>query len=838
MSRLSHPIPGRRRAVAPLRRCGFASLGLGLLLAVAACRATGGEAAGSGPTDRLRLIVETDAGGDPDDEQSLVRFLLYVNEWDVEGVIANRPVARDGENRNAARTGLGIVRRLVEAYGQCQTNLARHDPRYPTGAELLARTVPGYNDTDAAVNLILAAVDRPDPRPVWYSDWGSDRGSATNNLRRALDRVLATRGPAGYVRFKSRLRLASSDAFGPHTARIDPPFPFWVDTHQPELERRRWYHRFAPLTASAGGFDATRDLLTGHGPLGALYPMNTGPPQKEGDTMSFLYLVPTGMNDPERPGWGSWGGRYGPMEKHPGRPYFWANRRDVWHGTTNRDHTLGRWAEALQNDFRARLEWCVKEPAAANHPPRVALDVPAQITLVAGESRRFSAAASTDPEGNRLAWEWFVYPEAGTWDGPVTGAADGATYTLTAPPVTSPETVHLLVAVTDDGRPPLTRYARVVITVVPRTLLPNAEKVRELATVALAPPATNAPSARFGSLRRFDDGRPVRGAADWPERRRELLAHWHEVMGPWPPLLDAPALTTLSTATRDGIEHRRVRVALAPDQSGEGWLLIPPGAGPFPAVLVVYYEPETSIGLNAKQPLRDFARELARRGFVTLSLGTPGGDAWKPELGAARCQPLSFHAYIAANAWRALAQLPAVDAGRIGVLGHSYGGKWALFAGALWDRFAAVAVSDPGIAFDEDRPNVNYWEPWYLGREPSVTRAPGLPGPGRPRTGAYARLVTEGRDLHELEALIAPRPFFVSGGAEDPPSRWEVLMPLVELNRQLGFTQRVGLTGRATHDPTPESNARLYAFFEAYLKAGRPVTSAEIGAPAARVTTP
>jgi hypothetical protein len=43
-----------------------------------------------GESDRLRLMIETDAGGDPDDEQSLVRFLLYANEWDVEGIIARR----------------------------------------------------------------------------------------------------------------------------------------------------------------------------------------------------------------------------------------------------------------------------------------------------------------------------------------------------------------------------------------------------------------------------------------------------------------------------------------------------------------------------------------------------------------------------------------------------------------------------------------------------------------------------------------------------------------------------------------------------------------------------
>ena len=94
--------------------------------------------------ERLRVIVETDAGGDPDDEQSLVRFLLYVNEWDVEGIIANRDRARDGENRNVERTGLAIVQRLVRAYGQCYTNLITHDPRYPAPEALLARTVPGY----------------------------------------------------------------------------------------------------------------------------------------------------------------------------------------------------------------------------------------------------------------------------------------------------------------------------------------------------------------------------------------------------------------------------------------------------------------------------------------------------------------------------------------------------------------------------------------------------------------------------------------------------------------------------------------------------------------------
>jgi dienelactone hydrolase len=330
---------------------------------------------------------------------------------------------------------------------------------------------------------------------------------------------------------------------------------------------------------------------------------------------------------------------------------------------------------------------------------------------------------------------------------------------------------------------------------------------------------------QFGAYRSplvFDDGTRVKTAADWPRRRAEILQQWNELMGPWPPVLEKPKVEVLSSTNRDDFTQQRVRLELAPEQTSEGWLLKPPGAGPFPAVLVVYYEPETSVGLNPKQPLRDFAIQLTRRGFVTLSIGTPGGNAWQPELGAARCQPLSFHAYVAANCWHALANLPEVDRERIGVVGHSYGGKWALFAAALWDKFACVAVSDPGIVFDETRANVNYWEPWYLGFDPIDKRPkPGVPTAENPRTGAYKRMIETGRDLHELHALISPRPFLVSGGAEDPPSRWIALNHTVVVNRLLGFTNRVALTSRQGHAPTEESNEQLCAFFEHFLNTNK-----------------
>jgi hypothetical protein len=426
-----------------------------------------GRPASPPPPQRCRVIVETDAGGDPDDEQSLVRFLLYCSEWDVEGILANRPVARGGENRSPARTGLGIVRRFVDAYAACFPKLRRHDPRFPPPEQLRQRTVAGYEETQDGVQLVIAAVDRPDPRPVWFLNWGTDRGAASSSLKRALDRVLRERGPEGYARFKDRLRLSSWDAFGEHTTTRSPPWRLWVDTFRPERDGQRWYRQFSRLTATAGGFDRQRDLLAGHGPLGALYPTNTTQPMKEGDTMTFLYLAPTGMNDPEQPTWGSWAGRYGLNEGFPGRPYYWANQADTWEGAASRDNTLRRWAAPLQNDFRARLEWCVRDPAHANHPPRPRVQGPLRRRVRGGEPVFLDASGSTDPDGQSLRFEWQFYPEPGTVRGPLPALrnARAAQASFVAPRVATDQTLHVLLTVTDRGDPPLTRYQRVIVVV-------------------------------------------------------------------------------------------------------------------------------------------------------------------------------------------------------------------------------------------------------------------------------------------------------------------------------------------------------------------------------------
>jgi dipeptidyl aminopeptidase/acylaminoacyl peptidase len=167
--------------------------------------------------------------------------------------------------------------------------------------------------------------------------------------------------------------------------------------------------------------------------------------------------------------------------------------------------------------------------------------------------------------------------------------------------------------------------------------------------------------------------------------------------------------------------------------------------------------------------------------------------------------------------------MPEVDRERIGIIGLSYGGKWAMFASCLDERFACAVWSDPGIVFNEKDSNVNYWEPWYLGYDPTVRRKPGVPSPANPRTGLYKEMIEARADLVDLHALMAPRPVLVSGGEQDPPKNWQALNHLVAVNALVGHKNRAFLTARKTHVPTAEALEFELAFLEYFLKYAEPV---------------
>lgn len=434
------------------------------------------HAAATAATEKLRVLTETDLGGDADDQASFVRFLVYANEWDIEGIIADRPaevMSTDGARDHLGhkfQNGFDMACVYIDAYGEVRDNLAKHHPDFPTLESIRKRTVPGWNTTDQGVNLIINAADRDDPRPIWYGNWGSNSGS-TSNLRRALDKVQAERSLEDYRKFASRFRIVTLDgnAPWPRQGHAD-DILLHVETGYPVINNVRWYHQFRPLTEKAGGFNTDRDVRKNHGPLGALY---TTP--KEGDSWCFVYLIPTGLSDPLQPTWGCWAGRYGLRDdKHKGPNRFWANLEDTWTNpktgrkSTNRDNTARRWAVHLQNDFKARMDWCVAEFEDANHPPEIKLQgkvsaKPRVLKTKAGTWHSLDATGTIDPDGDKLKYNWFVYPEPGTYSGNVTiQDTSSPRATVEVPNDGAGETIHVVLEVTDNGEPALTRYARVV----------------------------------------------------------------------------------------------------------------------------------------------------------------------------------------------------------------------------------------------------------------------------------------------------------------------------------------------------------------------------------------
>jgi len=360
--------------------------------------------------------------------------------------------------------------------------------------------------------------------------------------------------------------------------------------------------------------------------------------------------------------------------------------------------------------------------------------------------------------------------------------------------------------------------------------------------------------SNFGNFRPplvFADGTRVQNPADWQRRRKEILSTWHNITGPWPPLIERPRVEVLNTSQRESITQQQLRIEIAlGGEMVDALLLVPDGVVPSwkgpaqkrPAVLVVYYDAESGVGSGA--PFRDYGWQLAKRGFVALSIGKPNvhidftstnQPRTEPYLGPVgkpvRVEPLSALAYAAANAHTVLARRPEVDPARIGIVGHSFGGKWAMFASCLYDKFACAVWSDPGLVFDErDRRkqnpsgSVNYWDVWYLGFELGAIADPKSAGPfrklpaeGQVRTGAYKMLVEGGHDLVELHALMAPRPFLVSGGTADTPERWPALNHAIAVNKLLGYDHRVAMTNREGHTPTEKANQQVYGFFEWWL---------------------
>lgn len=449
---------------------------------------------------KLRVFVLTDIENEPDDAQSLVRFLVYSNQWDVEGLVATTSIHQPN------KTAAWRIREIVEAYGKVRDNLLLHEPAFPTlehlrsvideGPAAYGMNAVGEGHDSSASERLIRAVDRDDPRPLWVPVWGGP-----NVLAQALWKVRATRSVAEVDRFVGKLRvytISDQDDSGPW---IRKSFPSLFYIASPGVADGGAYHygtwsgisgdnfwgRFVGADFSLVDNPWLDVHVRSKGPLGAQHPQTKY--LLEGDTPSFLFLMQNGLGNPERPDWGSWGGRY---EFYTPRPHrrllepetrpFWTDAVDEVIGVDGKWHssnkaTIWRWRSAYQNDFAARMDWTIKPYAEANHPPVARLAHPAELHAKPGERVQLSAEGSSDPDGDVLSYQWFNYYEAGTFTTanartghavPVENANEArASFVVPTRRVLRNGTLHFIVAVTDDGTPALTRYQRVIVNVAP-----------------------------------------------------------------------------------------------------------------------------------------------------------------------------------------------------------------------------------------------------------------------------------------------------------------------------------------------------------------------------------
>ncbi|MCF2949604.1 DUF1593 domain-containing protein [Paraglaciecola aquimarina] len=453
--------------------------------------------------EKHRTIILTDIEADPDDTQSLIRLFLYANQIEIRGLVATTSAWYHHSVEPES------IVKVINAYGQVQANLNKHQPGYPSAKSLLKLVKTGLpvygmlgvgdgHDSEGS-DWIIQELERKDQRPLWISVWGG-----VNTLAQALYKIRETKPASIAKEMIAKIRVYTISDQDDSALWIRENFPqvFYIVSPGDSYAQATW----TGINTFIDGIDNTsisnkwfaKNIQQNHGPLGARYPdVAWG---VEGDTPAFLSLIPNGLNHAEKPNWGGWGGRYeyylpdfskvkdggSIVTIAPETRPIWTNADDKYTpyvaGEYGRSlipskktfegykETLWRWRDDFQNDFAARMDWTIKSYEDANHPPVPVLKTSDRLTVKSGEGFTLDASHSTDPDGDNLTFLWFDYPEAGTYKKPVkiSAANNAHAINVETPEVNKTQTFHIILKLSDKGYPVLTSYKRIVVTVEPK----------------------------------------------------------------------------------------------------------------------------------------------------------------------------------------------------------------------------------------------------------------------------------------------------------------------------------------------------------------------------------
>lgn len=447
-----------------------------------------------------RLVVCTDiapAEVEPDDMESMVRLMAYADQFEIEALITSV-----GHNADPyPPEWKTYLTQVIEAYRKDVPKLMRRSKQgkflelnkengrqqmgyWPSADYLTERAVMGSlnggikaigegNDSPGS-DLLIRLADEDDPRPIYVAAWGG-----INTLAQAIWRVKSTRSAEALKCFLHKFRIYT----------ITDQDMIWNNRMNRAYSSHQWLRRdFADdllFVWDEGAWQMHSELgkhywkqyqthIQRCGALGSVYPdYKWG---VEGDTPSFLYVMPNGLNDPQDPHQAGWGGYHTRGISPDSITIAWNSWQQPTRGIS--EGYKRRFYPDELNDFCARMQWA--DEGRGNRNPKVVVSVsggstvknknissfaPLCITAKAGDIIRLDASKSKDPDGEGLTFHWWQQTEIGKTKIDIDGVDQSAS-TIHIPSAAKGDTIHVLCEVHDDGPFHLVAYKRIIITVI------------------------------------------------------------------------------------------------------------------------------------------------------------------------------------------------------------------------------------------------------------------------------------------------------------------------------------------------------------------------------------